>query len=453
MLTKLRLKNFKSWDKRLWDEGIRLAPISLFLGPNSAGKTSILQAPLLLKQTFESSDRALDLNFGGQHTDLIDLGSFDSIIHRNEAKSELGLGFTLKVQLPDPAFISYEATYQTITGGSPALHRLELGHKRQNRVYTSTRQAKGGYLLEAPEYESKEIAGRVDAKRTYQPERSLSFSSDALDALGPRLAEEVQDFSKHIRQYFAQIAYLGPLREPPGRSYMWSGSVQGDLGRRGEYAVHALLASLNTHTKQKQGQEGGKNWLVDRVSYWLKKLGVADGLVLERQGTRHYELMVVRGTQRANIVDVGFGVSQVLPILVLSYLVPRGSTIITEEPEIHLHPLAQSGLAELIAEVAMTRQVQFLVETHSEHLFRRLQTLIASEQLSANACRLYFVDQQSSSCANLTGLELDDFGRVSNWPKHFFGDTLGETEQQVKHFIERSRKPKRSDLFDFLDQE
>ena len=145
--------------------------------------------------------------------------------------------------------------------------------------------------------------------------------------------------------------YSGPLREPPERTYLWSGVEPRDIGKRGELAVHALLASDNLRSKPKPGVEGGRQWLVGRVSTWLKRLGVADELILERQGSsRHYELVVVRGKQRANLMDVGFGVSQVLPMIVLSYTVLQGTTIIAEQPELHLHPRAQGGLAELMAE-------------------------------------------------------------------------------------------------------
>lgn len=136
-------------------------------------------------------------------------------------------------------------------------------------------------------------------------------------------------------------------------------------------------------------------------------------------------------------MDVGFGISQVLPMLVLAYFVPPGTTIIAEQPEIHLHPRAQVALAELMAEVAKTRQVQFLAETHSEHLFRRLQSLIADERLTADDCRLYFVDRDAQGTTQLTPLEVDPYGRVRNWPKQFFGDAIGETERQTRKMFER----------------
>jgi predicted ATPase len=434
MLKSFRVKNLKAWSQQLWVDGVELAPITLLLGPNSAGKTSLLQVPLLLKQTFESPDRALDLNLGGQQGDLVDLGTAETVLHRGPGTDrELGLGISLRV---GESTLGHRATY-VVSGSTPVITNLTL--TRDTHTFTASRRPKGGYLLGAAGYTARLAGQRLDARRTFQPERSLAFSAEAVAELGSA-GPEVQDLALTIRQEISKIAYLGPLREPPERSYMWSGVEPGDLGKRGERAVHALLASDNTRRRSREGEEGGAQWLVERVSAWLKRLGVADRLVLERQGrSRHYELHVVRGTQTANIMDVGFGISQVLPMLVLAYFVPRGTTIVAEQPELHLHPRAQVGLAELMAEVARTREVQFLVETHSEHLFRRLQTLIANQTVAPDACRLYFVDRDSDGATQLTKLEVDGYGRVRNWPKEFFGDAMGETERQTRQMIERMK--------------
>ncbi|MCC6646468.1 MAG: DUF3696 domain-containing protein [Polyangiaceae bacterium] len=441
MISRLRIKNLKAWGEQLWSPGVELAPVTLLLGPNSAGKTSLLQVPLLLKQTFESPDRTLDLNLGGQPTDLVDLGGFESVLHSapdapSKAPRELGIGVTLRGEGPHPD-VEYESVY-AIAGRAPALQSMSL--RAGDEVFAARRQAKGGYLLEAPGYVAKRVGGRPDAKRAFQPERSISFSPEAIIELGGA-GRAAQDHSLRFRQAVSQIAYLGPLRERPERSYLWSGVEPGNLGKRGEYAVHALLASDAARTNQRDGQEGGRRWLVQRVSVWLKTLGVADELVLERQGnSRHYELIIVRGRQRANLMDVGFGISQVLPMLVLAHFVPKGTTIVAEEPEIHLHPRAQAGLAELMVEIARRRGVQFLVETHSEHLFRRLQTLIAAERLTPEECRLYFVDRDGDGATQLTPLLVDEYGSVDTWPEDFFGDAIGEVERQTDHRLARERR-------------
>ncbi len=433
MLTRLRVKNLKAWDDTLWADGVALSDITLLLGPNSAGKTSLLQVPLLLKQTFESPDRLVHLNLGGQSSDLVDLGSYESLVHARERTRELGIGFSATG--PDSNVpIVYAATF-TALSGAPVVKHLELSEG--SVTCAVTRQSKGGYRIAAPGYDARAGRGRVDARRSFQPERALAFSQEALAAVGGTAAA-IQDLSLRLRQAIDAVAYLGPLREPPERTYLWSGVEPRDIGKRGEKAVHALLASDNTTVRQRDDVEGGRQWLVGKVSAWLARLGVADELVLERQGrSRHYELVVVRGRQRANLMDVGFGVSQVLPMIVLAHIVPRGSTIVAEQPELHLHPRAQVGLAELMAEVSRERRVQFLVETHSEHLFRRLQTLLAHEELLPSQCALYFVEGGAGAPARLQPLEVDEYGRVSNWPAQFFGDAIGETERQTRRMLER----------------
>ena len=128
---------------------------------------------------------------------------------------------------------------------------------------------------------------------------------------------------------------------------------------------------------------------------------------------------------RSTLTDAGFGVSQVLPALVLLYYVPEGSTVLMEQPEIHLHPSVQSGLADVILTVARTRNVQVIVESHSEHLLRRFQRRIVEGEMAPDDVKLYFTSMAKGS-AQLRSLELNEFGEFRNWPENFFGDELGE---------------------------
>lgn len=436
MLTRLRLKNFKAWGEQLWESGVELGPITLLLGPNSAGKTSLLQLVLLLKQTFEGADRSRCLNLGGDPTDLVDLGSFDALVYEHARERELGVGLSVEpppaLGAPDPWGVAYAVTYRLAGAEAPSLERVELARLGLGaQRFAGSRRTEGGFVLEAPGSPPRSMM---------PPERSIDFAPELVAGLGP-LGSELVELASRVRRAIEATVYLGPLRAPPERSYLWSGAAPSELGKRGERAVDALLASDEASTSSARGEEGNRGWLVERVSTWLRRLGLADELLLVRQADpRRYEVMIQRDGRRSNLVDVGTGVSQVLPILVLAYFAPRGVTILAEQPEVHLHPRAQVGLAELMTEVAASRGVQFLVETHSELLFRRLQSLIADEVLQADACRFHFVDRDATQRAQLTRLHVDSHGRVESWPRGLFGDAIGETERQTRRRLERAAR-------------
>ncbi len=106
------------------------------------------------------------------------------------------------------------------------------------------------------------------------------------------------------------------------------------------------------------------------------------------------------------LTDVGFGISQVLPEVTLLQYVPEGATVVLEQPEIHLHPLAQAALADVIIQAALHRKVQILLESHSEHLLLRLQRSIAEQAISSDNVRLYFCDAPKGE-STITKLEVD----------------------------------------------
>ncbi len=132
-----------------------------------------------------------------------------------------------------------------------------------------------------------------------------------------------------------------------------------------------------------------------------------------------------------------------LPVIVAALYAAPGHIVIVEEPESHLHPLAAALLAELFAAVSKERGVQFLVETHSEHLFRRMQTLMARGTVSTRDCAMYFLEHDGPGArgpgARIVTLVADESGRIKNWPKGFFGDALGETREQTRLALERHK--------------
>jgi len=136
--------------------------------------------------------------------------------------------------------------------------------------------------------------------------------------------------------------------------------------------------------------------------------------------------------------DVGFGVSQVLPVLALCYYAPENSTLIFEQPEIHLHPSVQAGLADVFIDVIKNRNMQIIFESHSEHLLLRLQRRIAEEQVSNEEVALYFADS-SQAQHGLKPLEVDLFGNITNWPADFFGDRFQDIAGREKASLLRAK--------------
>ncbi len=434
MFTKLGLQNFKAWRGAVT---LDLKPLTLVLGVNSAGKTSLLQPLLLLKQTVESPDRLEVLSFGGGQGDGLNLGTLQDIVSGHDLSTPLAFRLSfgpVAVGAGDDArtldSVDYEVDYVATPDGSAHVGRMtyytDLG------AYGATRLPDANYQLSAP-HEPPLASGRR-AGRTFEPERSVAFSADAVAALGID-GPSAQDIALALTRELQQMSYLGPLRMKPQRHYVWTGQAPSQVGPSGEAAVPALLANLLRGDRD--GSNKGK--LMDDVSKWAVRLGIADKIELEKVGPTMYQVTVTIQGQKANLLDVGFGVSQVLPVFTLALFAPEGSMVILEQPELHLHPLAQSALADLLVEVAKARKLQFLVETHSEHLFRRLQTLIAEETLTPDECSMLFVNRRDGASV-IEPLRVNPYGRVENWPDKFFGDTAGEVERQMDKMVERMEK-------------
>jgi predicted ATPase len=236
------------------------------------------------------------------------------------------------------------------------------------------------------------------------------------------------------------IFYLGPLREYPKREYTWSGASPSDVGWRGERTMEAVLAATVKQETRTLGEGEPPQAFQAIIAYWLKELKLIHEFQLKEiaPGTNLYraEVKCHPHSPSALLTDVGFGVSQILPALVLLYYVPEGSTILLEQPEIHLHPSVQSGLADVILKVSQTRKLQVIVESHSEHLLRRFQRRVAENQFQADHIKLYFCDSVDGE-SKLVDLELDEFGQIQNWPDNFFGDEMNEIAETRKAILRR----------------
>ena len=453
MLTSLSLEGFKSWKQT---GEITLKPITGFFGTNSSGKTSLVQALLLLKQTADSSDRRLVFHFGGESTP-VDLGDFRSIIHEHDEQSPLGMSLGWKCPKP-VKLIDTKNNNQTIVEdrhlGFSVVARREAG-SRAERV-----------VVERMSYRVGDTA--FGMRRVARPKAAYEFFTDGTDfhpvrSVGRKwpLPGPIKSygFPDQVRAYFQnagfvadlelaleerlqQVYYLGPLRAYPLRRYTWTGAEPVDMGRAGESAVDALLASRERGEKIGQGRGRPRLTVEQYVAQWLEKLGLIHGFRVTAltEGSPIFEVLVRKSWKSPEVLltDVGFGVSQILPVLVLCFYVPEGSTIILEQPEIHLHPRVQSGLADVLIDAKKKRRIQIVLESHSEHLLRRLQRRVAEKQVSQDEVGLYFCEAGAQG-SEITTLGLDLWGNIRNWPVDFFGDEFGEIAAMNKAVLDRRR--------------
>ncbi len=466
MIRELRVTNFKSWQDT---QQLRFAPLTVFFGTNSSGKTSILQLLLMLKQTVESTDRKLVLRTGDDNS-IVDLGKYSDLIYCHNVDSGLGISLSwdlperLKIKNPEKKdenlFEVKRLLFQVDIDGKTGIPNVRKftysfeGNKFGMENMGGTGK-KSGYRLISKPYEAKKQRGR--SWPLPQPMKFYGFPDEVKTYF--QNVSFLSDFALNLEELLKRTSYLGPLREYPKRIYTWAGEEPPDVGRKGELTIAAILANRRRRGRTKllaaiilaarhvkHISPSQHNWelaLEERIAYWLKEMGIIDSFSVSEiaKGRKEYEVKIRKTKNGPDVLitDVGFGLSQVLPVLVLCYYVKEGSILLLEQPELHLHPLAQSWLADVFIEVVKNLNVQLIVESHSEHFLRRLQRRIAEEKISVDKTALYFCRMQNSS-STTEKLDVDLYGDIKNWPKDFFGDEMGELTAKTEAAMQRRQQ-------------
>ncbi len=456
MLNRLHIRNFKAWK----DTGpIRLAPLTVIFGTNSAGKSSLGHLMLALQQTARSSDRKRPLILGRAGTG-VDLGTFSDCIHGHDLA--LGLEFELGWSLPQPLEVHDPLSGRRYSGRSISLGvSLKAGKTAQPEVdslaykmegaegealdVTLQRDDAGGFHLHSPNYDMQQLAGRNAAPEA--PEKFYRFSDSTLAHY--RNAGFLADFALATETLLDNFHYLGPLRHYPQRLYQWSGEAPTSVGQMGEYTVEAVLAAEAEGRKLSVQAGESERGLAQLIAEWLKNLGLIHDFFVRplAPGRREYEVLVRTHAKapEVSLSDVGFGVSQVLPVLVQAFHCPPRSTVWMEQPEIHLHPQVQAELADVFIsaiqahENGSPRNIRLVVESHSEHFLNRLQRRVAEGAVRAEDVAVYFC-RRAGSATELDALRLNAFGEIENWPENFFGDEMADISARTLAAMRRKRE-------------
>jgi predicted ATPase len=243
---------------------------------------------------------------------------------------------------------------------------------------------------------------------------------------------------------FDNLYYLGPTRVHPQRHYHWEGKHPKEVDLWGNKAIDALLSARVRQSKTPNKETGVP--IEEKISEWLRKMELAHSFWLGPSGSlddNNYEVRIRKSSNSAQVTlaDMGHGLADLLPLLVHCCYVPEGSTLVLEQPGVHLHPMAQAQLADLFLDVIDERNLQILVESHSEHLLTRLQRRIAEKQIAQDNIALYFC-RNNDGASTIEELDVTESGEIKNWPENFFGDVMGDmfamTDVQAKQIAEQS---------------
>jgi hypothetical protein len=449
MLREIAIRNFRS----LKDVKVPLAPLTVVVGQNSAGKSCFISALLLLKQTLDSRRQWMMLAPEGN---WVHLGGYRDFIFKHNMKRKLSFTLTFRADVPFSGRVSTLEEYAMEqqrrlpwkrTGWDSKMLRqlrdftLELtfaySHELRSVVsrihfaaldglvqYTARRRAgspRRGNYYDVTYRESQCADARVS--RTFQfctlrkffdllvyhPAYSGHLSRyqqvARLEWLNSAVAAEME-------RLYRQTHYIGPVRERTHRTYIGSIETPEEVGPHGEGAVSMLLAD-----RRSSRDDGAFGWTMQ----WLKRLGIASAVTIPDPDPEYafgVNAKHPKSGVSSSLADNGFGLSQVLPIIVQAAHSEPGSVLVVEQPEIHLHPEAQATLADMLIDIYKKRRVRVLVETHSEHLIRRLQLRVAERRLKRDRVSVLLFDMTRAG-TSVTKLAITEDGRRDQWPAPF----------------------------------
>jgi len=434
ILTNLKLTNFKCHKET---PDIEIAPITLLVGPNSSGKTALLQPLLMLKQTLEPrAPLVTPIILDGSY---VGLGTFADIMYNHDTQNsleiKLGIEIPLKPLSLPPAIRKYLKERKLNKLEVAYSVRIDYSEKEKRMILSeatfSSEVFNFHYYPMKRVLEGEIFGGKLGKIREYPSrEQNLKSLMNTLPILirSSPFRKEKTEIRKTWQIYFftrrviesllltiENLVYIGPIREYPSRYYVSSGEKASDVGTGGEEAVSVLI----------QDEVTGGN-LTKELSIWLKRLGVADGVHIKPIDPYLSSLEILSPLTKTNvnITGAGFGVSQIIPAIVQGYLMPTNSTLILEQPEIHLHPKAQAILADLLIHLA-EKGKRFIVETHSEHIILRLQRRVAERKIKRGKIKIYYFDT-SEAGVTIRPIKIDSKGQLLDFPPGFMEEGLEE---------------------------
>jgi energy-coupling factor transporter ATP-binding protein EcfA2 len=419
---KITLENVRGFEG---NHTLEIRPITILIGENSSGKTTLLAAiSAALNRDFPATDNLFNRA-------PFELGSFDTIATYRGGSYGRASSFSLGWDAGAEQNRSIFATFKS-SSGTPRVHSVVVTDGR-NRLTTKTtndhlefelhfvprdrdaRSAKSGSKIRSFKFKTK-----LDTSRAFRLEDSVRYFFEALDNKSDRSPSrnlEEQEVIQALHELSVRRGYprphstaLAPLRTRPKRTYDELGEDFKPEGDHIPQVLARLLASKDANSKQISAlmSYGATSGLFHKID--VKRLG--------KQPSDPFQVRVKMKGPDANLVDVGYGVSQSLPIVIDSIVAPNNEVLLVQQPEVHLHPKAQAALGSFFVELASSSRKQFVVETHSDYLVDRVRMSIAEKKIAASKVQLLYLERKGLDIT-IHELRLDDLGNVTNAPSSY----------------------------------
>ncbi|SEH04159.1 AAA family ATPase [Candidatus Venteria ishoeyi] len=431
-MTKIETISISGYKSLFKDKKISLCPLTILAGSNSGGKSSFMQPLLLIKQTLEASFDPGALLINGEHVKFNDINQILSNF-LNKKKSKF-----FSINVTGEKDYKVEIIYKKSRGGSVEIDKIILNDEDFKSLELKEGPATSELIKYLPDemIEFSKVFGKnlkwvVKRHKCFLSIEAENKKKSKQHGIGFRFAP-----CTSLEDLCQNILHLPGLRGNPERTYKRT-----SVGPRFPGLFQEYTASIIEKWK---ATKNGKD-KIRKLGEYLTSLGLTSKVDTRKIDAAHIEILVskVPGSldthpkrkDLVSIVDVGFGVSQTLPVLTALLIAQKNQIVYLEQPEIHLHPRAQLKLAEPIIE-ASKRGVIVVVETHSSLLLRGIQTAVAKKQINNSDVSLnWFLRNPESGETNISSVILGEDGAFGDFPEDFDDISL-QAEQEYLDAVE-----------------
>lgn len=424
MLTELKLTNFRIFDDEVT---VRFRPITVLIGRNSSGKSSIIKFLLMLQQ----SQGPGKTQFLSPEGDLVNLGVFAEL--KNALTRKRNLRFELTANDLGPQFSPMVSSHLSESSElQPDLFRYKAkamfayrGKPGKNQVGYSLLEEKSEKVLASGNWDTSAFWGDppvpnilLNPADSEGEAESIWVSGEGRDAFDRFMS--LRGIIYEVRYQVNAIRHITPVRAEAQRVIVASPPPIDNVGQSGRYTLPHLQRIVSD-----QGEE--YKFLLPHLQ---KVAGIEEIKFLEP--SRYVSQAVAQNKTtgaEVNIADYGFGVSQCLPIFVQGAIMPAYTTLMVEQPEAQLHPTAQLEMGNYFADLWQQRQVASVIETHSGNILLRLRLLVDKGELAPEDISVaYFTfDEDNRRMPIVKNLDINPDGSLeAGLPMEFFGADIFE---------------------------